>query len=68
MAKNRYREDPEKFSYIMTINRTMCKCGHTNNIPAKMDKVVCSWCGNYVFRDKKAEFEFRMKERMNNGK
>lgn len=63
-----YRENPEKFAYIMNKNRKKCKCGHSLQLPAKLDMTVCSWCGNYVFRDKKAEFQFRMKERMNNGK
>lgn len=41
-----------------------CKCGHRSVIPESLDKTVCSWCGNYVFKDKKAEFQYRMKEKL----
>jgi len=66
--KIKRRENPRKYADIMTKNRFKCSCGHSLNIPAKFDKALCTWCGNLVFRDKKAEFEFRMKERINNGK
>jgi len=70
MIVTRFREDPVKFADIMTRNRIKCKCGYTLQIPADVEKTVCSWCGNYVFRDKKVEFEYRMNEEMrrNNGK
>lgn len=41
-----------------------CKCGHKVIIPEKVNKQICSWCGRYVFKNKKDEFEFRLKERM----
>ena len=40
----------------------MCKCGHRVIIPYKVDKVLCSWCHNYVFKDKQVEFKYRLKE------
>lgn len=40
-----------------------CKCGHTVII-MNTDKVLCSWCGNYVFKDDKTEFMYRMKENL----
>ena len=44
-----------------------CKCGHKEVIPAFVDKVVCSWCGRYVFKCQKDEFEFRMKNLIKKG-
>ena len=41
-----------------------CKCGHSVIIPAWVDKQICNWCGNYVFRNKKIEFEHRLKEKI----
>ena len=66
MIKIRYREDPQKFADTMLKYRCYCSCGHSINIPNKMEKVLCSHCGNYVFKDKKAEFEFRLREAKNN--
>jgi len=68
MYKKKYYEKPEKYSDILTKARIYCNCGHSVNISSDKDKVLCDWCGNYVFKDKKTEFEFRMKEKMNNGK
>lgn len=44
----------------------MCKCGHKVVIPAWVDKQVCSWCKRYVFKSKKDEVLYRIKERMKN--
>lgn len=38
-------------------------CGHSLLI-GKQDKVICDWCGHYVFKDKKAEFKYRLKEQL----
>lgn len=43
-----------------------CSCGHVVVIPVYVDKILCDWCNNYVFRDKKDEFKYRLKERINN--
>lgn len=61
-------EDPIKYSRELLQKRIKCNCGHSIYIPPHMDKVICNWCGNYVFKDKKTEFSFRLKEATNNGK
>lgn len=41
-----------------------CKCGYRVVIPVWQDKEICSCCGNYVFKDKREEFKYRMKEKI----
>jgi len=41
-----------------------CSCGKTVVMTNKVNKVVCSECGHYVFKSKKDEFEHRFKEKM----
>lgn len=43
-----------------------CKhCGHTVDIiHVKGDKVVCSWCHHFVFKDDKVEFLYRLNEKL----
>ena len=41
-----------------------CKCGHTVVITNKSGMAICSYCKNAVFRDKKTEFEYRMKQNL----
>ena len=38
-----------------------CECSHTQLIPNQIDKVICTHCGKWIYRDKKLEFKDRMK-------
>lgn len=42
----------------------LCKCGHRVIIPRWVDKQLCNWCHCYVFKDKKAEYKYRMREEL----
>ena len=58
----------DKVSIIMDklkYNNVKCQCGHTDTMNIREDKMICNWCGNYVFRNKQAEFEYRLRERIN---
>ena len=45
----------------ITKNSSKCSnCGHSMLIGRK-GKVICSWCGHYIFKDKKEEFEYRLR-------
>lgn len=44
--------------------KVYCKCGHTNYIANKEGRCICSYCHNFVFKDKKTEFEYRMKQKI----
>ena len=48
-------EEKQKF-------RVVCKCGHTNYIANKSGRRLCSHCNEWVFKDKKTEFEYRLVE------
>ena len=65
MRKNRRKlENPDKYIEKSVNNRVKCKCGKSIEFWTNNRKVVCQWCGNYVFKTKKDEFEYRMKERL----
>lgn len=49
-------EDKQKY-------RVVCKCGHTNFIVNKSGRCLCSYCNEWVFKDKKTEFEYRLLEK-----
>lgn len=54
---NRMSNEYQKVKYY-------CECGHPVIIPVYVDKQICGWCGNYVFRDEKTKFKYKMKEKM----
>lgn len=43
-----------------------CRCGHKLVIPIYVDKQICSWCGNYVYRNKQLEFKENINRRLKN--
>lgn len=47
----------DKVKYVCT------RCGRRNIIPYNVEKVICSWCGRYVFKSKKDEFKYRLQEK-----
>ncbi len=50
-----------KFINILYKHKVKCKCGHTLiMIDRKSD--ICGWCGRKVYRNKKDEFEDKLKK------
>ena len=45
--------------------KVKCKCGHTLLISPVNSKKLCSYCGNYVYRNEKEKFKEKMKEILN---
>ena len=39
-----------------------CKCSHTLLFTGQKDRIICSHCGNYVYKDKKTEMKYKVKE------
>ena len=58
-------EKPTEYTMKERDNFVYCpKCKHTVEWWTNDNKVLCQWCGNYVFKTKKDEFNYRMKERL----
>lgn len=53
-SRNKHDEVVNKF-------KVECSCGWWNVVKNKYGRVVCKNCGKYVFRDKKDEFKYRLK-------
>lgn len=54
----------EKYHKIATNNSVKCKCGHSMKITNKYKRQICRWCGHWVYKDKKTEFEYKLKEQL----
>lgn len=58
-----YRKNTSSAWWYST-RKTCPHCGHVLGFyKPKTQYVECSYCGNIVFRNKKAEFDFRIKRR-----
>lgn len=51
--------EEQKIANKLQPYRHKCKCGHTMFLIENPYK-ICSHCGNIVFRDKKAEFIYKV--------
>lgn len=38
-----------------------CKCGHSILFGRK-DRVICNYCGHYVYRNDKVKFKYKLRE------
>lgn len=68
MAKNgisrkQLKEDIKKGIYYAENSIKCANCGHSMLLGRK-NKRVCTWCYHYIFKDKKQEFEYRLKEQL----
>ena len=40
-----------------------CRCSHTMVIPPKIDRMICDWCGYYVYKDPKEQFKYELRKK-----
>ena len=59
---NSYKRDTKRFDSI-TNNRVKCKCSHSMLLGSK-DRDLCTYCGYFVYKDKRTEFKYKLKERL----
>lgn len=57
------KEDQAFADYKVT-----CKCSHSVIIPYRNKRVMCEFCGHWIYRDKKEEFKDKLKEKLKNEK
>lgn len=57
-----------KFFNERSNNRVYCKCGHAISMPSNINKMICNWCRNTVYRNEKEEFMDRIAKEMKKNK
>jgi ribosomal protein S27E len=62
--KEKLYEKPTLYTLTRRENQVKCKCGHTVEFWHGENKVLCNWCGDYVFKSKLEEIKHRMKGRL----
>lgn len=51
-------------SEYLAETRVICKCGHRVNFFTQVPYIECTHCHDIIFRDKKAEYNYRIKRRL----
>ena len=57
------KKDVKLQDAIKKHNRYCKHCGHTMTL-LNTDRVLCTWCGNWIYYDEKTEFKYKMLEQM----
>lgn len=60
MKINRKNDPFVKMANLYQQINVQCKCGHKEIFPHWVDKKICSWCGNYIYKNKKVEFKEKL--------
>lgn len=60
---NRYEEDTRKFKELLKY-RVKCRCSHSV-VLSKVDRAICTHCGNWVYRTPQLKFQYKIKEFLN---
>ena len=55
-----YKDTATIISNVYAKNRTYCKCGHSIVFSNRRSNKICTWCGRLVFKNKRAEFNYRL--------
>ena len=58
---NTFSDDINYFKRIAKSKRVCKNCGHTA-YNFKEDRIICSYCGKWIYKNDKIEFRYRMKE------
>lgn len=54
---NKLSDERQKF-------KITCECGHRLFIPEFRKKVICGWCGHYVYKNEKEKFKDKLLKEM----
>lgn len=61
-------KDIEKLMEEQQKSKITCPCGHRIIKPKRKDRVLCSWCKKFVYKDKATEFRYKMKQEIIKGR
>lgn len=56
----------KKIDKVYEKNRYYCSCGHSVFIPPTSTRTFCTYCGHWIFKNKRDEFKYRLKEKLRN--
>jgi ribosomal protein S27E len=57
------RKEDTKYDFFDE-TKVKCKCGHVISFYSTTPYITCSHCGNLVFRNKKEEYNYKVKRRL----
>lgn len=62
-----YEKDTKLFETLTKVS-IKCKCSHTVVLSPRQEKIMCNWCGRYVYKNEKTEFKYNLLNQMKRAK
>lgn len=64
MGKTRgKKKELDIFNQNIAPVQKVCKvCGRKRIVKKGKDRIICDWCGHYVYKDEGTEFRYKMQE------
>lgn len=62
--KFRNQREEKKYLNSISLSKVKCKCGHSVVIP-NAERTICSWCGEWVYKNHLMEFKYNLKKAIN---
>lgn len=59
--KQNYHQMQKKYDVFQDY-MVKCSCSHTMLFTGVKDRIICSHCGNYVYKDEKTKMKYKVKE------
>ncbi len=59
--RKKWEQDSKRLKELSKI-KYKCKCSHTVTIPVFVDRNKCSYCGNFVYKDDRIRFKYKLAE------
>lgn len=57
------KQDDRRFEEYSK-GRVVCSCGHTMFLPNKVDRLICTWCGCWVYKNEQIKFRYQLEQTM----
>ena len=58
-----FEEQKKLDNFIKKNLNRKCECGHSINF-INSDKIICTHCGKYVFKNKEDEFKYKLNQKL----
>jgi hypothetical protein len=59
-VKLNHKEMTKYFNDLAGCTRKCKHCGHSIQFLSKKDRLICSWCKNWIYKDNKSEFKYKI--------
>lgn len=66
LERTKFKHHAYPNNKFLELTRVTCPCGHVVNFMSRVPYIECAFCHNLIFRNKKCEYDYKIKRRFKN--